>query len=95
MSRQCLKTFPVEMALCSLFVPGDRYVLFGTKTGVLCLFDASALLILDNVEAHTGPIWSMSMRPDRSGFVTGGGDKEVKFWEFELITDEIDNRVSV
>lgn len=77
------------MALCALFVPGDRHILFGTKTGLLCLFDVSTSLILDNVEVHSGPIWSMSLRPDKTGFVTGSGDKEVKFWDFELVGDEV------
>eukprot|EP00808_Paulinella_micropora_P026933 g67967.t1 len=36
-------------------------------------------------KAHGGkPVWCMGALPDRSGIVTGGGDKEVKFWEYEL-----------
>ncbi|GAB1287913.1 WD repeat-containing protein 3 [Apodemus speciosus] len=55
---QCIRTMPCEYALCSFFVPGDRQVLIGTKTG------------------------------NQRGFVTGGADKAVKFWDFELVTDK-------
>jgi U3 small nucleolar RNA-associated protein 12 len=94
-TKQCLKTFHVEMASCGLFVPGDRHVLLGTKSGVLNLFDVSTSLLVDSVQAHGGPIFSMNMRPDRTGFVTGSGDKEVKFWDFELVAQEATEHVSL
>eukprot|EP00035_Acanthoeca_spectabilis_P011171 m.196552 g.196552 ORF g.196552 m.196552 type:complete len:118 (+) comp15255_c0_seq7:1444-1797(+) len=39
-------------------------------------------------EAHDGAIWSMDLQPDKHGFVTGGADKSVNIWEFELVADE-------
>jgi len=27
------------------------------------------------------------MRPDKTGFVTGGADKTIKFWSFDLLSD--------
>ena len=31
---------------------------------------------------HGGSVWAMDKRPDKRGFVTGSGDKHVKFWDF-------------
>lgn len=38
--------------------------------------------------AHTGAIWGLDIRPDKTGLVSGGADKDVKFWAFELVSDE-------
>lgn len=40
--------------------------------------------MLEEVQAHTGPIWSLQARPDGKGLITGSADKDVKFWEFEI-----------
>ncbi|XP_004581921.2 WD repeat-containing protein 3 [Ochotona princeps] len=85
---QCIRTMPCEYALCSFFVPGDRQVVIGTKTGKLQLFDLASGNLLETIDAHDGALWSMSVSPDQRGFVTGGADKSVKFWDFELVKDE-------
>lgn len=32
-STQCIRTMTSDYALCSLFAPGDRHVIIGTKVG--------------------------------------------------------------
>ncbi|XP_048459068.1 WD repeat-containing protein 3 isoform X1 [Rhincodon typus] len=85
---QCIRTMACEYTLCSLFVPGDRQIILGTKSGKLQLFDLSSGNLLETVDAHDGAVWSISLAPDQRGFVTGSADKMVKFWEFELVKDE-------
>ncbi|XP_036780345.2 WD repeat-containing protein 3 isoform X2 [Manis pentadactyla] len=85
---QCIRTMTCEYALCSFFVPGDRQVAIGTKTGKLQLCDLASGNLLETIDAHDGALWSMSLSPDQRGFVTGGADKSVKFWDFELVKDE-------
>lgn len=85
---QCIRTMSCEYALCSFFVPGDRQVIIGTKTGKLQLYDLASGNLLETIEAHEGALWSMSLSPDQRGFVTGGADKSVKFWDFELVKDD-------
>lgn len=34
---------------------------------------------------HRGAVWSVDVRPDGKGLCTGGADREVKFWEMELL----------
>ncbi|NWX52027.1 WDR3 protein, partial [Steatornis caripensis] len=85
---QCIRTMDCEYALCSLFVPGDRQVIVGTKTGKLQLYDLASGSLMEALNAHDGAVWSIALSPDQRGFVTGGADKCVKFWEFELVKDE-------
>uniref|UniRef100_A0A4W3GL16 WD repeat-containing protein 3 n=1 Tax=Callorhinchus milii TaxID=7868 RepID=A0A4W3GL16_CALMI len=85
---QCIRTMECEYALCSLFVPGDRQIIIGTKSGKLQLFDLASGRLLETIDAHKGAVWSISLAPDQRGFVTGSADKVVKFWEFELVKDE-------
>uniref|UniRef100_A0A672SKF5 WD repeat-containing protein 3-like n=1 Tax=Sinocyclocheilus grahami TaxID=75366 RepID=A0A672SKF5_SINGR len=66
---QVIRTMGCEYALCSLFVPGDRQIILGTKLYVN-IFDFDLCVLMQR------------------GIVTGGADKTVKFWDFELIKDQ-------
>jgi U3 small nucleolar RNA-associated protein 12 len=66
---------------CSSFL---CQVIVGTKTGSLCLYDISSSTLLSETQAHTGAIWSIQVRPDQRGLVSGSADKDVKFWDFEM-----------
>ncbi|XP_058479073.1 WD repeat-containing protein 3 isoform X1 [Solea solea] len=84
---QVIRTMACEYALCSLFVPGDRQIILGTKSGKLQIFELASGSLLETVEAHDGALWSLCLAPDQRGIMTGSADKTVKFWEFELIKD--------
>ena len=43
---------------------------------------------METFQAHTGSVWAVGVAPDRQGFATGSADHDVKFWEFELTTDD-------
>ena len=34
-----------------------------------------------------GPVWAIAVRPDGRGFVSGGVNKFVRMWDFEVATD--------
>ncbi|KAM9804715.1 WD repeat-containing protein 3 [Neosynchiropus ocellatus] len=85
---QVVRTMACEYALCSLFVPGDRQIILGTKSGKLQIFELASGSLLETVDAHAGALWSLCLAPDQRGIMTGGADKTVKFWEFELIKDQ-------
>uniref|UniRef100_A0A8D3BLN1 WD repeat-containing protein 3 n=1 Tax=Scophthalmus maximus TaxID=52904 RepID=A0A8D3BLN1_SCOMX len=85
---QVIRTMACDYALCSLFVPGDRQIILGTKSGKLQIFELASGSLLETVDAHDGALWSLCLAPDQRGIVTGSADKKVKFWEFELIKDE-------
>lgn len=85
---QVIRTMACEYALCSLFVPGDRQIILGTKSGKLQIFELASGSLLETVDAHDGAVWSLCLAPDQRGIVTGSADKTVRFWDFELIKDE-------
>jgi U3 small nucleolar RNA-associated protein 12 len=47
----------------------------------MVLYDIGAASILQTVEAHSSTLWSLHVRPDFGGLMTGSADKDVKFWD--------------
>ncbi|KAF9975830.1 hypothetical protein BGZ73_000371 [Actinomortierella ambigua] len=88
-TTQCIRTIECGYALCCAFLPGNRHVIVGTKTGHLELFDLGSSSMIESIEAHEGAIWSLQVRPDRRGLVTGSADKDVKFWDFDLVEEAV------
>ena len=88
-SQHCIRTIGSGYGLTCLFVPGDRHVIVGTKQGSLQIFDLDKAEITEEIsEAHTKEIWSMSLYPDKKGFVTASADQTVKFWSFEALKSD-------
>ena len=88
-TRVCIRTCECEYALCMAFVPGDKHLLVGTKSGEVLLYELSSAALLERVDdAHDGAVYSIAVRPNGKGFVTGGADKAIKFWDFALVEDQ-------
>jgi U3 small nucleolar RNA-associated protein 12 len=88
-TQNCLRTLECGYALCCAFLPGDKIVVVGTKDGDIELYDIAASSQLDKISAHEGAIWTMQVHPDGKSLITGSADKSVKFWNFEIIQEEI------
>lgn len=86
-SQSCLRTVETGYVVSTCFVPGDRHVLVGLKTGELLIVDIVIGEVIEKIKAHEKELWSIVLTPDMRGCVTGGGDTTVKFWSFELIAD--------
>lgn len=92
---QAVVTVPCGSAASMVVVPGDRHALLGTRSGHLQLIDFASATVLEDILAHepdetatdTG-VWTVALTHDGRGFVSGGSDKMVKFWKFELVKDE-------
>ncbi len=61
-----------------------RQVAVGTKNGEILIYDIASSTLIETIKAHTATVWSIHVRPDERGLVSGGADKEVKFWDLEL-----------
>ena len=60
-------------------------LIVGTKSGAVELYDVASSSLLESIDkAHDGPIWSIHVRPDGKGFVSGSADQNVKFWDFKI-----------
>ncbi|ROT67348.1 hypothetical protein C7M84_014583 [Penaeus vannamei] len=97
--KQAIATIPCDYALSVIVVPGDRHALIGTRSGRLQLFDLGSAKMLEDIVAHepaenetdTG-VWALALTHDGRGFLSGGSDKMVKFWKFELVKDESESQ---
>ena len=88
-TQNCIRTLECGYALCSSFLPGDKIVVVGNRNGELELFDIASSTLIDTVKAHEGPVWTLHVHPDGRSMVTGSADKSAKFWNFEIIQEEI------
>jgi len=88
-TSSCIRTFECGYALCCAFLPGDKMVVVGTKTGELELFDVASATLLDSVKAHEGAVWALQVHPDGRSLVSGSADKSAKLWNFEVVQQEI------
>ena len=90
LTHQCTRTMHCDgdFPVCASFVPGNRYVLVGQKSGDLDIYDIWSSVLVERIKAHEGTLWSIDVRPDKKGFITGGADKDVKFWDFGAVEEE-------
>ncbi|THX05824.1 WD40 repeat-like protein [Aureobasidium pullulans] len=88
-TQSCLRTLECGQSLCCTFLPGDKIVLVGTKTGELELYDIASSALIDKFQAHDGAVWTLQVHPDGTSVVTGGADKAAKFWKFDIVQEEI------
>lgn len=88
-TKSCIRTFECGYALCCAFLPGDKMVVVGTKSGDLELFDVAAATMIDKVKAHEGALWSLQVHPDGRSLVSGGADQFAKFWDFKIVEEDI------
>ncbi|KAG8825261.1 hypothetical protein FRC17_008781 [Serendipita sp. 399] len=90
-SNGLLKIWNMKSMMCIR----DRHVVVGTKSGEILLLDIAAASLLESVKAHSSTVWSMDVRPDMGGLVSGSADKDVKFWDIEekvneeIMSDEV------
>ncbi|KAJ9625507.1 beta transducin [Taxawa tesnikishii (nom. ined.)] len=88
-TQNCLRTLECGQSLCCAFLPGDKIVLIGTKTGELELYDIASSSLIDKFQAHHGAVWTLQVHPDGRSVVTGGADKSAKFWNFDIVQEEV------
>ncbi|KAF1810677.1 F-box/WD repeat-containing protein pof1 [Eremomyces bilateralis CBS 781.70] len=88
-TRNCLRTLECGYALCAAFLPGDKIVVVGTKSGELELFDIATATLIERFQGHENAVWTLQVHPDGRSLVTGGADKTAKFWNFEIVQEEI------
>jgi U3 small nucleolar RNA-associated protein 12 len=84
-----IRSWDCGYALCSAFLPGDKIVVLGTKEGKLELYDLPSSTLVDTIDAHEAHIWSLHISPDRKSLVTGSADKSVKFWNLDVVVEEV------
>lgn len=74
-----------DYPLCSSFLPGNNYCIVGTKSGHIVLYDINTGDVVQDIVGHDGSVWSIDIRPDHKGIMTGGADHNVKFWNISFL----------
>lgn len=82
----CLRTVDVSNVTSVCFVPGDRFVLIGTKEGTFFIVNAISADIVQRLDAHRTEIKSIVVLSSKMGCVTASSDKAVKVWNFKNLT---------
>lgn len=88
-SQSCIRTLDCGYALCATFLPGDKIVIVGNRNGELEIFDIASSTLIDTVKAHDGPVWTLHVHPDGRSIATGSADKSAKFYNFEVVQEEV------
>lgn len=90
-----IKNFDIEGVMSCKFLPGDRYVVLGTKTGNLILVDIQTgdqVCVIE--KAHNDTIWCIDVSEkasDSNGLqiMTGSSDSYTKFYELRLVKGKV------
>lgn len=48
------------------------------------MIDVGACSVIHTEQAHRGPVWSLALLPDKSGFISGSADKTIRFWTWAV-----------
>ncbi|KAJ7591170.1 hypothetical protein C8J56DRAFT_1136000 [Mycena floridula] len=93
-TNACIRTMECSFAICCTFLPGDRQIAVGTKSGEILLYDLASASLIETVKAHTGAVWSLHVRPDGQALVSGSADKEVHIRTLKMTDDVLSVRYS-
>lgn len=90
-TQNVIRSFVLDSgyALCCKFLPGGTLIVVGFKNGALELWDLTSSSLVDRVESAHGEdegsaVWTLDLTPDGHQLVTGGNDKTVRFWNFNV-----------
>ena len=89
-TQKCIRTFDeCGHVICCAFLPGDKIVITGTKSGELELLDVVSATLLEKIKAHDGAIYGLQVHPDSRYLVSGSADSTAKFWEFKIVHEAV------
>lgn len=91
-SLECVRSMDIENGLCCAILPGDKHAVIGTKDGKLNLIDLNTGDVIQSLQAHKGSIWSVDIRQDGKGMVSGGADHNICFWEFDINVNQVSKK---
>lgn len=85
---QCRSSIDYQNVLSCLILPGNKYLVLGTKDGMLALYETKSGDLIHEVEAHQKEIWELAMHTnpqtrDARGnllLASASADKTIKFW---------------
>lgn len=86
-SRRLLSVTPLtsDPTTALTWHPGDRFVVCGTNSGTLTIFQPFSDQILGQLEAHRRALSGLAFSPDGQTLYSAGLDGEVGLWDFSPV----------
>ena len=84
-SVQCKSSLPEPNILSIAILPGNKFIVLGTKEGQLSLYDANTNAIIQRLHAHKKEIWEVAYHTNADGLkgslliASASADKTIKF----------------
>lgn len=66
-------------------LPGNKFIVLGSKEGQLCLYDMNANIVVQRLQAHTKEIWEIAFHTNPTGLkgslvvASASADRTIKF----------------
>ncbi|KAE9420825.1 hypothetical protein Angca_007197 [Angiostrongylus cantonensis] len=90
----CFQNEAMTDVTAVLFTTGDGYVVAGTKSGELFLWDVGGCELVESRKGHEGAIWGIVHISGGKQIMTVSSDKKAKFWTYEVVTEGTRKRLS-
>lgn len=81
---RCVRTIASGYGLCGFFLAGNEHVLIGTKEGQLELYNIQLGEQAQTMDAHSGAVYGLAVRPDNQGCVSCSADKTLRFFDIKF-----------
>lgn len=78
-SQQCTGTLQSDYCLCAELINDDRFLLVGTKSGKLIIYDVLSMEAVMEKQAHDKEIWRLVSKDNT--ITTCSSDKSLRFWQ--------------
>ena len=78
-TKQCTGTLQSDYCLCAELINDDRFLLVGTKSGKLYIYDILSMECVMEKQAHDKEIWRLISKDNT--ITTCSSDKTVRFWQ--------------
>jgi U3 small nucleolar RNA-associated protein 12 len=82
---QCKQSLNEANILSATILPGNKYIVLGTKSGQIALYDANTNLVMQRLQAHSREVWEVSYHTNPEGLkgsllvASASADKSIKF----------------
>ncbi|CAE7239591.1 WDR3 [Symbiodinium natans] len=84
-TARCVRTIASGYGLCGFFLAGNEHVLIGTKEGQLELYNIQLGEQAQTMDAHSGAVYGLALRPDNQGCVSCSADKSLRFFDIKFV----------
>lgn len=82
---ECKQSVEEVNVLSMAILPGDKFIVLGTKEGLLSLYDLASNSVIQRIQAHQKEVWEISYHTNPESLkgimliASASGDRTIKF----------------